>query len=129
MKNLRDNRDQTPVKEYVTWSDVEEFISWLSIQTNNFEVITGVYGPARGGVIYAVIISNRYNLPFLGAPCPGCLCVDDICDTGDTALAWKQKGYKIATHYYKEGAKVVPDYWFKIKKDNWVVFPIEYAIH
>lgn len=125
MGNLRDEREMTVVKEYVTWNDVEEFVNWLAEQTNNFEGYTGVFGPARGGVIYAAIISNRYNIPYLGAPTVGCLCVDDICDSGDTALAWKQKGYKIATHYYKEGAKVEPDFWYKNKNDKWIVFSIE----
>ena len=115
----------TVIKAYVTWNDIEDIIVYLAKSTNNFEGFTGVYGPARGGVIYASIISNRYNLPYLGAPCLGCLCIDDICDTGDTALAWKQKGYKIATHYYKEGSKVQPDFWLKEKKDHWIVFPIE----
>lgn len=125
MGNLRDEREMTVVKEYVTWNDVEEFVNWLAERTNNFEGYTGVFGPARGGVIYAAIISNRYNIPYLGAPTVGCLCVDDICDSGDTALAWKQKGYKIATHYYKEGAKVEPDFWYKNKNDKWIVFSIE----
>lgn len=125
MKNLRDEKEITPIKEYVTWNDIEDFISFLAINTDNFKHFNGVYGPARGGVIYATIISNRYNLPFLGAPQKGCLCVDDICDSGDTALAWRQKGYTIATHYYKEGAKVEPDLFFKLKDDKWIVFPIE----
>ena len=125
MGNLRDERDMTVVKEYVTWNDVEDFVKWLAEKTNNFESFTGVYGPARGGVTYAAIISNRYNLPYLGAPSVGCLCVDDICDTGDTALAWKRKGYKIATHYYKKDALVEPDFWLKTKDDKWIVFPWE----
>lgn len=125
MGNLRDERDKTIIKEYVTWNDIEEFIAQLAKDTNNFKNFNGVYGPARGGVIYAAIISNRYDIPFLGAPQVGCLCVDDICDTGDTALAWRNKGYTIATHYYKQGSKVEPDYWFKEKEDKWIVFPIE----
>ena len=125
MENLRDERDMTIIKEHVTWNDVEEFVKWLAEKTNNFEGFTGVYGPARGGVTYAAIISNRYNLPYLGAPTVGCLCVDDICDTGDTALAWRRKGYKIATHYYKKDALVEPDFWLKTKEDKWIVFPWE----
>ena len=125
MGNLRDERDMTIIKEHVTWNDVEEFVKWLAEKTNNFEGSTGVYGPARGGVTYAAIISNRYNLPYLGAPTVGCLCVDDICDTGDTALAWRRKGYKIATHYYKKDALVEPDFWLKTKDDKWIVFPWE----
>lgn len=125
MGNLRDERDKTVIKEYVTWDDIEDFIAHLAHETDNFKKFNGVYGPARGGIIYAAIISNRYNIPFLGAPQVGCLCIDDICDTGDTALAWRNKGYFIATHYFKKGAKVEPDYWFREKEDKWIVFPIE----
>ena len=125
MGNLRDERDKTVIKEYVTWDDIEDFIAHLAHETDNFKKFNGVYGPARGGIIYAAIISNRYNIPFLGAPQVGCLCIDDICDTGDIALAWRNKGYFIATHYFKKGAKVEPDYWFREKEDKWIVFPIE----
>ena len=123
--NERDEREMTVEKEYVTYNDIEEFILKLAKDTNNFKDFNGVYGPARGGLLYAILISERYNLPFLGAPQRGCLCIDDICDSGDTALAWRQKGYTIATHYYKEGAKVEPDYWWKLKGDKWIVFPVE----
>ena len=125
MLNKRDKRDMTSEKVYVTWSQVEDFISWLSEQTDNFKCVNGVYSPARGGVIFGVIISNRYNIPFLGAPQPGCICVDDICDSGDTALAWQDKGYTIATMYYKKGSKVIPDFWRFEKEDKWIVFPWE----
>ena len=125
MKNERDLRDETIVKQYVSWQDVEDFVSDLAQKTNNFENFTGVYGPARGGLVFAVIISNRYNVPFLGAPQIGCICVDDICDTGDTALAWRNKGYTIATMFYKKGSKVIPDYWKYEKKNEWIVFPWE----
>ena len=89
MQNLRDEKEMTTEKEYVSWEDVEEFIQFLANNSNNFKEFNGVYGPARGGLIYAVIISNRYDIPFLGAPQKGCLCIDDICDSGATALAWK----------------------------------------
>lgn len=125
MNNDRDLRDITVEKEYVTWQDIENFIQFLADNTHDFKEFNGVYGPARGGLIYAVIISNRYNIPFLGAPQKGCLVVDDICDTGDTALAWKDKGYTIATHYYKHGSKVLPNFIYKFKDDKWISFPWE----
>ena len=124
MYNLRDETDITIMKEYVTWDDIEDFIKYLSSVTDLTQY-TGVYGPARGGVVFATIISNRFNLPYLGAPQKGCLIVDDICDTGNTALCWKDKGYTIATMYYKKGAKVEPNFWWKEKEDKWIVFPIE----
>jgi hypoxanthine phosphoribosyltransferase len=125
MSNLRDMRDITPEKVYVRWFQVEEFVSWLSEQTDGFRGINGVYAPARGGLVIGVMISNKYNLPFLAAPQVGCICVDDICDTGDTALAWREKGYKIATMFYKKGSKVCPDFWRYEKEDKWIVFPWE----
>ena len=75
MQNERDVREQTVEKVYVTWLQMEQFIDYLANKTNNFQDFTGVYGPARGGLVFAVIISNRYNIPFLGAPQIGCLCV------------------------------------------------------
>ncbi len=126
MENERDKRDKTVEKEFVTWDNLEQFISALS-KNMDLTQFTGVYGPARGGVVFATIISNRYGLPYLGAPQIGCLCVDDICDSGSTALAWKEKGYTIATMYYKQGAKVEPDYWWKEKQDKWICYPWEYS--
>lgn len=125
MNNLRDEAEMTDIKEYVTWNDVEDFISQLAEDTNNFEKFNGVYGPARGGLVFATIISNRYNLPYLGAPQVGCLIIDDICDSGNTALCWKNKGYDIATMYYKQGALVEPNYWYKEKGNKWIVFSWE----
>ena len=122
--NERDERDITVVKEYVTWIDVDHFINSLDefIKTNKFN---GVYGPARGGLLFAVMISHKYKLPFLGAPQKGCLVIDDIVDTGKTAEAWKDKGYKIASMYYKINPLVEPDFWMYEKKDNWISFPWE----
>ena len=125
MNNKRDLKDITPEKVYVTWQNIEEFILELDKHTDGFKGFTGVYGPARGGLIFAVIISNRYNLPFLGAPQVGCLCVDDICDTGDTALAWNNKGYTIATMFYNKESSVKPNFYFLTKNDKWIVFPWE----
>lgn len=125
MKNLRDEKEITIHKRYVSWDEVEEFIRKLSIETDSFKDFNGVYGPARGGLVFAVIISERYNLPFLAAPQQGCIIVDDICDSGNTALAWRDKGYTIATMFYKEESKVTPDYWQEEKFNDWIVFPWE----
>ena len=124
MNNLRDENEMTVVKEYVKWNDLEEYIDFLATQVN-FENFTGVYGPARGGVTIAAILSNRYNLPYLGAPQVGCLCVDEICDSGDTDKKKKKKGYTIATMYYNRNAKVEPEIWWKEKNDKWIIFPWE----
>ena len=124
MNNLRDKNEETVIKDYVKWKDVENFITYLALNLD-LSKFNGVYGPARGGVTLATILSNRYNLPYLGAPQVGCLIVDDICDSGNSALCWKNKGYTIATMYYKQGALVTPNIWWKEKKENWIIFPWE----
>lgn len=125
MNNDRDDREITVEKEYVSWFDIEEYINKLANDLDNFKRFNGVYGPARGGLVFAVILSERYNLPFLAAPQKGCIIIDDICDSGNTALAWKNKGYYFTTMYYKQNEKVEPDYWYKEKFDKWIVFPFE----
>lgn len=111
-------------KEYVTWKMVEDFVLALDefIKDNNFN---GVFGPAKGGLTLAVMIAHQYTLPFLGAPQRGCLVVDDIVDTGYTALAWQNKGYKIASMYYKKNNLVTPDFWLYKKTNKWIQYPWE----
>jgi len=122
--NERDEREMTVIKERVSWDDFEEFLTLLS-QEFDMNSFSGVYGPARGGVTLAATISNRYNLPYLGAPQKGCLIVDDIVDSGKTAEAWFGKGYTIATMYYEKNASLKPNFWWKEKSDKWIIFPWE----
>lgn len=128
MNNERDLRDMTPEKIYVTWDQVEEFITNIGafIKANNFN---GVYGPARGGLVFAVMISHRYHLPFLGAPQPGCLIVDDIIDTGDTAKAWANKGYVIASMFFNSDSPVKANYYMYETEGKWLIFPWELSIN
>ena len=124
MDNLRDEAEKTPEKIYISWLDVDMFVNML----NDFILegkFNGVYGPARGGLILAVMISHIYNLPFLAAPQKGCLIVDDIVDSGKTALCWKDKGYTIVSLCYNHNSIVQPDMYWKEKSDKWIIFPWE----
>ena len=127
MINDRDMRDITPEKIYVTWEDIEKFIDGLGDKFDMSQ-FNGVYGPARGGLVFAVMVSHRYDLPFLGAPQRGCLVIDDIVDTGDTARAWSAKGYTIASMFYNQNSAAPVDYYMFDKADHWVVFPYERRI-
>lgn len=118
------------MKKYVTWQEVESFIDYLC--ENLPENILGVYGLPRGGLVFAVMLSNRLHIPMLGAPVKGCLVVDDICDTGESLIHYQNnssgdgKGYLIATMYYKDNRLAVkPDYYMCIKQNDWIVFPWE----
>jgi len=122
------------MKEYVTWKQVEEFVNYMTdISRRKGIKYSGVYGLPRGGLVLAVMLSHKLKIPLLMSPAPGCLIVDDICDTGESLLHYvknssgdKAQDYKIATMYYKHNTLgVVPDNYLCRKEDNWIVFPWE----
>lgn len=122
-----------PEKEYVTWEQVEEFVNEVAKDVDT--PITGVYGLPRGGLVMAVMLSHKLNVPMLMSPAEGCIIIDDICDSGESLLHYvkntsgipaEYKAYKIATMYYKENELgIIPDFWDKRKDDKWIVFPWE----
>lgn len=107
-----------------TWDDVEGFVDALSRET---PPVKGVYGPPRGGLVFAVMLSHRMGIPVLMAPCDGCIIVDDICDSGKTLQHYRETlNCTIATMYYVQGASVMPDFWMLEKsRGEWVTFPWE----
>ena len=121
-------------KVYVSWNQVEDFVRDIEYKQKNGEYnFTGVYGLPRGGLVLAVMISHKLNIPMLMSPCPGCIIVDDICDTGESLLHYvknssgdKVQDYTIATMYYKENILgIVPDIYSYVKDNEWIVFPWE----
>lgn len=117
------------MKEYVTWQDIEEYISEVADKYKN-KNITGVYGLARGGLIFAVMLSHKMNIPLLQAPAKNCIIIDDICDSGESLIhyttnRYEEQKYHITTMYYKKGASVVPEYYLKEKEDRWIIYPWE----
>lgn len=118
-------------KFYVTWEDVEKFMDSV-VQHYKNKSLTGVFGLPRGGLIFAVMLSHRLNIPMLAAPVKGCIIVDDICDSGESLLHYckntsgQKIDYNIATMFYKENKLgIVPDFWLNEKGDKWIVFPWE----
>lgn len=117
--------------EHVDWEQVETFLDEISVISDLYNLnFTGVYGLPRGGLVLAVMISHRLNIPLLLAPCKNCLIVDDIADTGISLEHYdidkNEKQYYITTMYYHRQSKVVPDFYVYEKTDNWIKFPWEY---
>ena len=119
------------MKEIVSWKDIEEYVNEVETYYKN-KKITGVYGLARGGLIFAVLISHRLNIPLLMAPAEDCIIVDDICDSGESLVHYqnnssgdKKNKYHITTMYYKKNNLVEPELWLKRKTDKWIVYPWE----
>ena len=117
--------------KHVDWEQVETFLDEISVISDLYNLnFTGVYGLPRGGLLLAVMISHRLNIPLLLAPCKNCLIVDDIADTGISLEHYdidkNEKQYYITTMYYHRQSKVVPDFYVYEKTDNWIKFPWEY---
>lgn len=113
-------------KRYLTWKDFEEFITG-AVEALKSQEITGVYGLPRGGLPIAVTLSHRLGVPLLGAPCKGCIVVDDISDTGITLQHYATNGYTIVTWVARpKWTKVLP-FFFKVTTEGneWFVFPWE----
>ena len=117
------------IKEYVSWNRVEEYVEYVCENYKNTG-LTGVYGLPRGGLVFAVMISHKLNIPLLMAPIKDCLIVDDICDSGESLLHYQQNSsafnkplYHITTMYYKE--IVTPELYWGKKDSKWIVFPWE----
>ena len=116
-------------KENVSWTQIEDFVTDL-VNIHKEENFVGVYGLPRGGLVIAVMLSNRLNIPMLLAPCEGCVIVDDIADSGKSLIHYtindtQFNRYYIATLYVDDRSIVKPNY-SKYKKDGkWLVFPWE----
>ena len=120
------------MKQIVTWQEVENFVKDI-IERYKYDNITGVYGIPRGGVILAVLLSYKMDIPLLMAPTKGCIIIDDISDTGETLLHYdrnschggEDRGYHIVTMFYREGSLVKPEFFKYLKTDKWIVYPWE----
>lgn len=107
----------------VSWRMVDIFVQKVS-QVCSIHAFTGVYGFPRGGLPLAVWISHKARLPLLLSPYEGALLVDDIADTGNTLLRFKESHF-IATMFYHRQSVVIPDLWLFEKKNEWIIFPWE----
>src|SRR3990167_9638298 len=109
--------------EKLSWSEFDRSIKKIASWAEDKRV-SSVYGIPRGGLVVAVALSHRLDVPFVEYDNRqlSTLVVDDICDTGQTLS--KYKGQRTATIYYAANQSYEPDFWVK-KKTKWVQFPWE----
>lgn len=111
-------------KLYLSWDDigilVEDLCDTIATSGSQIKSITGI---KRGGLIPAVMISHKLNIPYTDRINKDTLVVDDICDTGET-LKNKVAGYT-ATLHYKKTACFTPDFYSKEVGTEWIVYPWE----
>ena len=108
-----------------TWQMFDEAIARIASALSHQEKPVGIYGIPRGGLVPAVALSHALGVPLLGAPCEGCIIVDDICDTGATLEPFAGR-YRTVTLYGNAGASVQPDIAVYAKDGAWIRFPWEW---
>jgi hypoxanthine phosphoribosyltransferase len=111
-------------KIYLSWDDINVLVEDLCqiISTSGIQ-IKSVTGMERGGLIPAVMISHKLNIPYVTRINGHTLIVDDICDTGKTLK--KSVGQYTATLHYKKTAIFTPDFYAKEVGTEWLVYPWE----
>ena len=118
-------------KRFLEWGDIEIAIERLATNIKiSKKKIGSIRGLVRGGLIPAVMLSHKLNIPFMDEDNDSdgyILIVDDICDTGQTLEYYTKYQYILtATLHYKTSAIVEPDFWWKIAPtDEWIVYPWE----
>ena len=119
------------VKLYIDWFNIRKYIEYVAYKYEN-DNIPGVYGIPRGGLIFAVLLSHKMNIPLLLAPVENCIIIDDICDSGESLVHYVKNSsgidkpkYHITTMFYKKNNLVEPECWYREKKNEWIVYPWE----
>ena len=129
----------SPSKEYVGWHQVEfavRAIAKLVKPRVEKGELVNIYGPPRGGLCPAVMLSHATGLPLTFEPGLKTLIIDDIADTGKTLeeiLSKRIPGYmlyngvaeNVFTIYYHKQSSIKPERYFFEKKNAWIVFPWE----
>lgn len=111
-------------KVFVYWDDISVLVDELcSTIISSGVQIKSITGIERGGLIPAVMISHKLNIPYVNKINKDTLVVDDICDSGET-LKNMVAGYT-ATLHYKKTASFTPDFYSKEVGDEWIVYPWE----
>lgn len=119
-------------KVYVTYEQIHKFIEDVAndLKSKNIKP-TGVYGPPRGGLIFATLLSYKLDIPLLLNAAKDCIIIDDIADSGRTLYHFTENDtqfnkYYIATMYYHKRSIVKPNFYAFEKNNDWIVFPYEY---
>jgi hypoxanthine phosphoribosyltransferase len=117
-------------KIYLSWDDIESLINvlvnWVKEEQPQIDSVMGL---PRGGLIPAVMLSHKLNLPLVFKPTKNTLIVDDICDSGKTFIEIDSKypNLKFAClHLKPHTSKFTPHIWAgSWISDDWVVYPWE----
>ena len=127
-------------KEILTWEGLDKLVQDAAKRVLSLDV-DNIYGIPRGGVIPAVLLSYKTNLPLVRKPTRNTLIVDDICDSGNTfrditnqtmVSGWKSylfmadAPYRTLSLFKRHSSTFDPDITLVTTYDDrWIVFPWE----
>lgn len=113
-------------KIYLSWDDIVELVETLCEQiTKELPEVKTVTGIKRGGLIPAVMVSHKLNIPYVDRINKDTLVIDDICDTGET-LKRSIAVHTAALHYKPHTASFTPRVYASLHEgDEWVIYPWE----
>ena len=115
--------------EILTWADFDSAIEVLVEKVvSSGRIFSNIYGIPRGGLVVAVALSHRLDLPVIMSVdlvSGSTLVVDDISDGGTTLSAFAGKVGAVATIHIVSGTKVVPDFFVWYRLEKWVHYPWE----
>ena len=117
------------MKEFITWNVIDEAVTDIAFNIKNTNKdFKGVYGIPRGGLILAVMLSHKLDIPLIMSEDDldeNSIIIDDIADTGKTLLDFvKYESYVVTIHEHEQSL-IKPDYSVIEKGDKWIVYPWE----
>jgi len=111
-------------KVYLEWDTIHDLVDVLAEKIkHNYPNIDSVTGLARGGLIPAVLLSHKLDIPWTLAVHKNTLVVDDINDTGHTLS--KSPGVYTAVLHHKPTSIFLPSVYAEEVGTEWIVYPWE----
>jgi hypoxanthine phosphoribosyltransferase len=109
---------------HLSWQDFDRAVEQMA-KTCGGLPINAIFGIPRGGLMLAVALSHRLELPLLTQPQPGCLVVDDVYESGRTLAPYRDlEGATLLVWI----SKAEPLWWHAVEVNpspEWIVFPWE----
>lgn len=116
-------------KTYLNWDEIERLTDILSIKIKlSHPDVSSIMGLPRGGLIPAVILSHKLDIPLVFTPTENTLIVDDICDSGETfvKIYMQYPHLKFACLHFKPHVSIFnPTIYAQEVGDEWLYYPWE----